>query len=1283
MKGVREGVQIGLRILVLCAFLITSLAGAGPAEAAGADPVINEFVFNHTGTDNNEYIEVYGDAETDYSAYTLLEIEGDSGASLGVVDDVIPLGVTDAYGFWWTGFVLNQIENGTVTVLLVEGFTGEAGDDLDSDDDGVFNATPWLRIVDEVAVNDGGEGDLAYTSMVLAGGYDGVSYTPGGASRIPDGADSNLPADWVRNDFDLAGIPGFTGTLVEGEAINTPSAANDVYHDQPQPDIYINEVDADTAGTDVLEFVELYDGGTGNTSLDGLVLVFYNGNGDASYAAYDLDGYSTDANGYFLLGNAGVSPAPAITFGSNGLQNGADAVALYSGDGASFPNGTAVTTDGLIDAVVYDTNDPDDSGLLVLLNPGQPQVDEDGGGDKDAHSNQRCPDGSGGLRNTETFIQDSPTPGAENCFVPPPDIYINEVDADTAGTDVLEFVELYDGGTGNTPLDGLVLVFYNGNGDVSYAAYDLDGYSTDAGGYFLLGNTGVSPTPAIVFGSNGLQNGADAVALYSGDAADFPSGTALTTDGLIDAVVYDTNDSDDAGLLALLNPGQPQLNEDGAGDKDNHSNQRCPDGSGGLRNTDTFIQDVPTPGAANCAVPPEACGDPFTPVYAIQGAEPASLLDGMEVAVEGVVTGDFQAGDELNGFFIQDPTGDNDPSTSDGIFVFAPASLDVAVGDAVRVRGIVDEYYDLTEITDVSAIWMCGAAEPIQPTAVDLPIADLGMWESMEGMLIVIPEVLTVTEHYNLGRFGELLLAADGRLYNPTNDQGATQELNDRRTILLDDASTVQNPADVPYLGTGNTIRLGDVTTNLTGVLSYGFDFYRLQPTEDPVFARVNERTAAPDAVGGTVRVASFNVLNYFTTIDDGTNNARGADSIEEFERQQDKIVEAILAIDADVVGLIEIENNGSVAVENLVAALNAASEPGRYAAIADPPEGLGDDAIKVAIIYQPARVTPVGAAMTDLNPIFDRPPLAQTFDASGEIFSVIVNHFKSKGSCPTDPSDPNADQGDGQGCWNLRRTQQAAQLLMFAAAVEAASADDDVIILGDLNAYGQEDPVNLLLSGGFFNQIAAFIPLAERYSYVFDGQAGYLDHALTTESLGDRVTGVDIWHINADEPRILDYNQEYNPDYLFDGDLPYRSSDHDPVVLGFCEAVPPEITITLTPDLLWPPTHAYVEVEAVVSVTDNTDSAPTLSFVTINSNEPDNGVGDGDTIDDILVVDDFHFLLRAERSGGGTGRVYTVFYVAEDACGNITLASATVTVPRAYQFMRWERLQTQLQFGG
>lgn len=363
--------------------------------------------------------------------------------------------------------------------------------------------------------------------------------------------------------------------------------------------VIINELDSDTDGTDAAEFIELFDGGVGNTPLDGLVLVLFNGNGDVSYEpVFDLDGYSTDANGYFVLGNPGV-PGAVITFPGNSLQNGADAAALYFGDATDFPSGTPVTTGNLIDAIVYDTDDSDDPGLLVLLNADQPQVNENGAGDKDFHANQRCPNGAGGLRNTDTYIQDTPTSGAaNNC--PLPNVVINELDSDMAGDENTEFIELYDGGAGNTPLDGLVVVLYNGSNDASYMpVLDLDGYATNADGYFVIGGSGVGNADITVPDPFWLQNGADAAALYLADAADFPDMTPVTTNNLVDAIVYDTDDNDDGGLLVLLNPGQPQVNENGAGDKDSHANQRCPNGSGGGRNTETYLQALPSAGAAN------------------------------------------------------------------------------------------------------------------------------------------------------------------------------------------------------------------------------------------------------------------------------------------------------------------------------------------------------------------------------------------------------------------------------------------------------------------------------------------------------------------------------------------------------------------------------------------------------------------------------------------------------------------------------------------------------------
>ena len=163
-----------------------------------------------------------------------MEIEGE-GAGIGVVDEVMAVGTTDANGFWLGNLPANALENGTLTLLLVEGFTGALSDDLDTNNDGSFDITPWLVIADAVAVNDGSAGDVTFGTPALGPNYDGVSnFAPGGASRYPDGLDTESATDWVRNDFDLAGIPGFPGTLGPGEAVNTPGATNEIYVAPPE-----------------------------------------------------------------------------------------------------------------------------------------------------------------------------------------------------------------------------------------------------------------------------------------------------------------------------------------------------------------------------------------------------------------------------------------------------------------------------------------------------------------------------------------------------------------------------------------------------------------------------------------------------------------------------------------------------------------------------------------------------------------------------------------------------------------------------------------------------------------------------------------------------------------------------------------------------------------------------------------------------------------------------------------------------------------------------------------
>lgn len=575
----------------------------------------------------------------------------------------------------------------------------------------------------------------------------------------------------------------------------------------------------------------------------------------------------------------------------------------------------------------------------------------------------------------------------------------------------------------------------------------------------------------------------------------------------------------------------------------------------------------------------------LTPIYNIQGSGAASQFVGDTVLTKGVVVGDFQGSTGLNGFYIQDATGDGNSSTSDGIFVFAPNSLNVNIGDAVQLTGTISEFGNQTQIGNLSDLSVVGSGV-ITPTAIDLPVASIGNLESFEGMLVNFSETLAVTENFNLARFGEVSLSSGGRLFNPTNfidptdipasetendenNVGAVtdqQNFNDRNQILLDDGRSSQNPATIPFLRQGNTLRVGDTTADLTGILGEGFGNYRVQPTIDPTFAATNPRTAAPEDVGGNVKVASFNVLNYFNgdRMGGGFPTSRGASSPAEFERQSAKIVSAIAAMDADVVGLIEMENDGdgaNSAIADLVDRLNDFVGADTYDYIRDPASGVGTDEIKVAFIYKPDNVTPVGQAISDTDAIYSRLPVAQTFalNSNGETFTPVVNHFKSKGGTGTGAD---ADQGDGQGAFNAQRVQQAEALVGFVNDLKTSANDSDVLVIGDLNAYGEEDPIDVLRAGGLVDQLARFVPTP--YSFVFDGQSGRLDHALATSSLNSQVTDVTEWHINADEPRILDYNLEFkgagqSPDPYTP--TPYRSSDHDPVIVGMNLSSP--ITVT------------------------------------------------------------------------------------------------------------------------
>jgi hypothetical protein len=834
-------------------------------------------------------------------------------------------------------------------------------------------------------------------------------------------------------------------------------------------------------------------------------------------------------------------------------------------------------------------------------------------------------------------------------------LVINEVDYDQPSTDDAEFLELRNisGSAINLGPYAVELVNGNNGGAVVYQTIDLPDVTLAAGDdYMVCANAATTANCDldVLPDSNLIQNGApDAIGLRLGST-------------LVDALSYEGNS------------GAPYTEGSGVGLEDTAAAaeglSRCPDGSDTDQGNVDFALRAIRPGRANACPPPGppfgACGDPQeTPINVIQGPGATSPVSGSERVIEAVVVGDFQGSAALNGFFVQeeDADADADARTSEGLFVFAPGSPEVAAGDLVRVQGTVGEGFGRTQLASVSNLAVCAPEVSVTPTEVTLPVPSLSAWEPREGMLVSFPQRLSISEYFNFGRFGEIVLTSRRQfqptaVHEPRSPQAAAlAEANLLDRVTLDDGRDSQNPDPAIHpngaiFDLGNRFRGGDTAQDVTGMLDFAFGLYRVQPTRGAEYAVTNPRPAQPDAVGGNLTVASFNVLNYFTTLD-----RRGANTAEEFERQRTKVIAAITELDADVVGLIEIENNDD-AIEDLVNGLNAASSAGTYAYVDT--GVIGTDEIKVAFVYKPASVTSVGdfaVLKSSVDPRFldtlNRPALAQSFQTneSGGVFTAVVNHLKSKGSDCNDVGDP--DTGDGSGNCNLTRKAAAEALVDWLAGDPTGSGDDDFLIIGDLNSYDKEDPIDALLAGGYTDLVRAFEG-EFAYSFVFDGQLGYLDYALAGGGLVDEVTGTMEWHVNADEPDILDYDTTFKQpaqDALFEPNA-FRSSDHDAVLVGLdsCDEIAPTLEVSVTPGRLWPPNHRYMRVEATAVADDIFDPTPVVDLVSVVSNESDNGPGDGNTTGDVVIVDQDTFRLRAERAGGGSGRIYTITYRATDA---------------------------------
>ncbi|GAA1361423.1 ExeM/NucH family extracellular endonuclease [Brevibacterium luteolum] len=732
-----------------------------------------------------------------------------------------------------------------------------------------------------------------------------------------------------------------------------------------------------------------------------------------------------------------------------------------------------------------------------------------------------------------------------------------------------------------------------------------------------------------------------------------------------------------AGGRGVTAGSSDQLPEAAQGAQATPTGATAPKGQSIQKSGSSWSAGTPTPGELSGDAPnpdptDDLTDDPtdpanLTPISEIQGTGQTSPLDGKTVSTRGVVTAAYPEGG-LDGYFIQTAGSGGDahqvPGASEGLFVYSKDTVGtVKPGVHVEVTGTVSEYYGQTQIT-VTGSGLTELSEPAEapkPFTGALPDGDEAR-ESLEGMLVHPAGPITVADTYTANRYGEVGLTNGTKplrhhtdAHRPGTDEAKKLEAeNNDRFYLLDDGATRDftgkaSDVPVPYVSLDNPVRVGaEATFTSAAVLGYGHDTWRLQPTatvtgdnEDEAAPATfaNNRPAAPEAVGGQLSIASYNVLNYFPTTGDELSGcqyytdregnpitvrsgcaARGAANAENFERQQAKIVNGINTLDASIVALEEIEQSAAFgkdrddALNQLVDALNAAAGSEKWAAAASPEQvpAVGEDVIRTAFIYQTAKAEPVGTPAILDNAAYKnaRAPLAQAFAKPGDTeaeFVAIVNHFKSKGS---GSGDGNEDSGDGQGASNADRVKQAKALVGFADEQKKATGTDKAFLLGDFNSYTFEDPMQVFYEAGYTN-------LGEEHTdeqtYLFGGRVGSLDHILASAELAGDVTGADVWNINSGESVGLEYSRYNNNVRNLYDDSVFRSSDHDPLIVGF-----------------------NVDEDAGEEPTDDPSQDPTVDPTVDPSDDPsdDNGDDQGNNDDDQGQNDDDQGQDDGDRKG-------------------------------------------------
>ena len=522
-----------------------------------------------------------------------------------------------------------------------------------------------------------------------------------------------------------------------------------------------------------------------------------------------------------------------------------------------------------------------------------------------------------------------------------------------------------------------------------------------------------------------------------------------------------------------------------------------------------------------------ASAQKLTTIEAIQGAKDASPLVGSQVILEGVVTADFQDEKSFAGFFMQTKSKNQTKKQrkikqSDGIFVYE-SRIDVKVGNFIRVEGEVSEHHGVTQIGGVKNINVLKQEQKLpQAVAISLPLKNYNL-EQLEGMRVTLDQAAIITDHYNYIKFGEFVVssklittATNNELQGPKVKLRQKQNTDDK--LLIDDGNFSQF-TNYNKIDNNTPIHIG-AKVQIVGIMHYAFDRYRIELTEQIEFLDSPlQKQASPTDIDGDVKIASFNVRNYFTTLDNGKENCgpmqnfgcRGADSAKEFIRQQDKLVSAIRTANVDIYAIQELENNEG-SIKALTAALNKDAKNKTWGYIDT--GVLGEDVIKVGLIYQTNQVTPAGEhkvlnpkVMPEFEADKNRDVLLQTFkDANNNLFNVAVVHLKSK-RC-NDAVGLDKDQNDGQGCYNASRVKVAEQISEWLTKDPTGQNAASTLVIGDFNTYLKEDPIEVFASHDYSNLVDDFLS-AENWTSIFRGEVGSIDHILVNESASKAAQGM------------------------------------------------------------------------------------------------------------------------------------------------------------------------------